>query len=138
MLEKEHCGVPILRLHRSRRLLLLQSWALACFSAVSFSANALGFYSGSIVSQQAQVTGTEATGITGAFFVYINGVSGQSPPACATSTGRFVANSTIAAGQAQVAVILSALARGATVSIQGSGACDVWPDTETILWILSN
>jgi hypothetical protein len=138
MLEEQYCRIPSLQPHLSRRLLLLKSCLLIYFSAVSFSASALGFYSGSIVSQQAQVTGTEATGITGAFFVYINGVSGQSPPACATSTGRFVVNSTIAAGQAQVAVILSALARGATVSIQGSGACDVWPDTETILWILSN
>jgi hypothetical protein len=97
-------------------------------------AHSLGFYTGSALYQQAVSTGAT----TGTFLVYINGSVGSTPPACATQTNRFAMSVTTDVGKAQIAVVMSALARGATVWIQGSGVCDISPDTESALWIYTN
>ena len=133
MPEQELCSFARVRPHPLSIPNLVPKCLLICFAAISSNALAAGFYTGPVVYQQALATAT-----TGVFYALINGVVGQTPPACATQTGRFAVNSTTDAGKAQIAIVLSALARGATVWIQGSGACDVWPDTETVLLVYSN
>jgi hypothetical protein len=104
----------------------------ACSTVTGNEAFAAGYYSGAVVTVQAYGSNTNA------LFVNISGTVGQSPPSCATQNYRFVVSPATDAGKAQIAVILSALARGATVWIQGTGACDIWPDTESILLLTSN
>ncbi len=40
--------------------------------------------------------------------------------------------------QAFLAIALSAIARGVTVSITGSGTCELWGDTESVVSLVSN
>ena len=51
---------------------------------------------------------------------------------CATKSGRFAIDGSTAAGKVQVAGMLTAIAMGRRVTILGTGACSVWPDTETV------
>jgi hypothetical protein len=61
------------------------------------------------------------------------------PPSCPNYQNyRFVVNPSNASGQALLAIVLSAVARGASVGITGSGTCSIWPDTESILLLQSN
>ena len=55
-------------------------------------------------------------------------------PACAT-TGRFAFSATTTAGQATLALLLSVYGLGRTVFVQGTGACDVASDSETVQYI---
>jgi hypothetical protein len=116
---------------RSSYLSLARRCLLVCLAAVSGSASAAGAYTGTVASVLAFGNNTNA------YFVYINGIGGQSPPSCVTQNNRFVISPATDAGKAQIASVLSALARGATVSIQGTGTCDIWPDTESILLLQS-
>lgn len=120
-----------MRLHRPSFASVVQRCSVICLAAIS-NATAAGSFTGTIASQQAMGPGG------GVFFLNLNGTSSQSPPSCATLKNRFVINPATDSGKAQIAVIVSALARGSTITIQGSGACDLWPDTESILWVLSN
>jgi len=52
-------------------------------------------------------------------------------PACATQN-RWSINTTTAKGQAMLSVLLTAYASGKPISIQGTGDCRDWPDTESI------
>lgn len=59
-----------------------------------------------------------------------------SPPTCATQAIRWVIDVTTSQGQAMVAALLTAQSRGKRISIQGTGDCEVWGDTETVLYFI--
>jgi len=67
--------------------------------------------------------------------VFVQTTSGQiGGPPCAVAVGRFVVNGSTPAGKAMVAAIYTAYATNSRVNIVGTGTCDVWGDTETILF----
>jgi hypothetical protein len=79
-------------------------------------------------------------GNQGTVFLYVD-TAPQSTPPCGTQTVaslRYAINESTTTGKAQLAIALSAIARGATIVVQGPGACTAWPDTEDIYWIRSN
>jgi hypothetical protein len=53
-------------------------------------------------------------------------------PACATSG--WAIDGTTPAGQMMVASLLTAIAQGRRISIIGTGACDLWGDSETVYY----
>lgn len=57
-------------------------------------------------------------------------------PACHTQGARWVINGNTAAGQAQIAVLLSLQAQGKQITVMGTGACPDWGDTETVEYIM--
>ncbi len=88
--------------------------------------------------QNAHITFVE--GNQGVVFVYVD-TPPQSAPSCATQTVgslRYAVNESTTTGKVQLAIALSAISRGATILVQGSGACAAWGDTEDVLWIRSN
>ncbi len=88
--------------------------------------------------QNAHVTFVE--GNQGTVFIYVD-TAPQGAPSCGTQTVgslRYGISESTATGKAQLAIALSAIARGATILLQGSGACTAWGDTEDIAWIRSN
>ena len=59
-------------------------------------------------------------------------------PACGTNNPqRFAIDASSVAGQAAVAVLLSAQARGKQIEVAGTGTCGIWGDTETVsvFWV---
>jgi hypothetical protein len=101
--------------------------------AMSSIACAAGSYSGTIASLEGAGEGNSAV------FIGINGTVGGQPPTCAQAeTTRFVINPSTPQGQALVAMALSAQARGANITIFGSGSCDIWGDTESVLYLVIN
>jgi hypothetical protein len=114
------------RVLRSAILTIIGLWGAVA------SASAAGTYSGTITSVEGYGENTNAV------FVLINGTVSGSPAGCATQNYRFALNPSNASGQALLAVVLSALARGVTVGIIGSGTCSIWPDTESILLLQSD
>lgn len=73
----------------------------------------------------------------GIVFVYINGTRTGTKPACATAGSgtyfRFAVNSTTAAGKSQLAGLIAAHAAGEKIWLNGTGDCDVYSDTESLL-----
>lgn len=55
-------------------------------------------------------------------------------PACAT-IDRWAFSLANPSGQGMLAAILTAYSLGRPVSVVGTGTCDVWPDTETVVYI---
>lgn len=70
-----------------------------------------------------------------AFFDAAGGHPGQ--PACATLS-RWALNVTTPAGQSVLATLLMAYAQGKSVNFVGTGNCDVWPDSESIAYVVLN
>ncbi|SFJ47974.1 hypothetical protein [Caulobacter sp. UNC279MFTsu5.1] len=60
------------------------------------------------------------------------GVRTGTPPACHGVGYGWSLNAGTVAGQAQLAALLSAQARGKKIVIIGMGSCADWPDTEAI------
>lgn len=67
---------------------------------------------------------------TGRIFFYQTG-SRTARPTCATED-RWVFDIKTSTGQATLAVLLTAHANNRNVTIQGTGQCSEWPDTETV------
>ncbi len=67
----------------------------------------------------------------GVVIVYSDG-SRSGAPACATQIARFAIDSTTPGGKSQLAGLLAAYAIGKPVVILGTGACEVYGDSETI------
>jgi hypothetical protein len=86
-----------------------------------------GSATGQLTNVTVQSTGVVLFSTTGAH---------TGAPACAT-TGRFAFNAATAAGQATLAVLLTAYGLGKQVTVFGTGACDVWSDSETVFYIVS-
>ena len=76
-------------------------------------------------------------GTKGAFFVMLNKnpTNGASCATYGNVNARFVTDPNSAVGQAIISTLLSAQATGRWVQIGGTGACDIWSDTETILYV---
>ncbi|MFK0298748.1 hypothetical protein ACIQTU_05970 [Brevundimonas sp. NPDC090276] len=72
---------------------------------------------------------------TGNAFFYQTGTR-TTRPTCATED-RWVFGIATPTGQAMMATLLTAYATGRNVTIQGTGVCSVWPDTETVQSIVA-
>ena len=68
-------------------------------------------------------------------FFYLDGDTRFSAPGCASYAGgeRWVINNAWPAAKIQIAVLLSAKLSGKKVHAQGTGACEAWGDTETVM-----
>jgi hypothetical protein len=73
-----------------------------------------------------------AAGTSGLFVFEVGAISGR--PACATSN-QFAIDSNSTTGRVMIATVLSAQAQGRLVTVNGSGACEVWGDRETAAMI---
>lgn len=59
-------------------------------------------------------------------------------PTCATVANRWAFQASTPAGQAQLALLLTAYALHRRASVVGRGNCDAWGDTETAEFIITN
>ena len=57
-------------------------------------------------------------------------------PSCATVIQRWVINVTTAEGQAMAAALLTAYMAHKRITVQGTGDCGVWADTETVNYFI--
>lgn len=80
-----------------------------------------------------QVTGVLAH--NGGYFFNSTGVR-SAAPACASAVNRWVINTGTPQGQAIAATLLTAQSMRKRVIVNGTGNCAVWPDTETVEYIL--
>lgn len=74
---------------------------------------------------------------TGGALIFNQTGTRSARPACATQD-RWAIGSATDAEKMLIATFLTAFAQGKQISIQGSGACTVWPDTETITYFIVN
>jgi hypothetical protein len=74
------------------------------------------------------------SGSTGFTFFDHDG-SRSAVPACATSSGRFVID-TSAGGRLQAAALLTAKAMNKKLIVVGTGTCSYWPDTESVSYFV--
>ena len=70
----------------------------------------------------------------GLFFVQTG--TRSSAPSCATVTQRWVINVATAQGQAMAAALLTAYMAHKRITVQGTGDCGVWADTETVSYFI--
>lgn len=70
----------------------------------------------------------------GRLFFNHSGARGA-PPACAIAPGRWVIDLSAPGGQIIAAQVLSAYSLGKSVIVQGTGACEDWPDTESVNYL---
>jgi hypothetical protein len=84
---------------------------------------------------------TQVLAAAGAFYVYVSVAPTGGTNSCASQTAaayRFVINPTASGSATIIATALAAHAAGQTIDIYGTGACDVWPDTDTINFIIAH
>ena len=84
---------------------------------------------------------TEVLASPAGFYVYVSVAPTGGSDTCATQTVasyRFVINPTASGASVVIATALAAHAAGQTIDIYGTGACDVWPDTDTINFIIAH
>lgn len=79
--------------------------------------------------------GAESAGLT---FFYLQGAAKYGTPACNTYSDRWVINNSWPAAKIQIAILLSAITSGKTVTVRGLGECSVWPNSETAIDIRLN
>ena len=119
----------------NRRTIMQRSIrGISAVSALAIGAvsHAAGSYSGTVSSVQGYGESYSAV------FVGLSGTITGTPPSCATQNTRFVISPSTPAGTALLAIVLSAVARGVPVTITGSATCELWGDTESILFLASN
>lgn len=109
----------------TRAVVQASLWAMLL--AASMSASAAGTTRTVTIKQTQSVASSNVN-----IFVVILSSPATGSPSCATETDRFVVSPSTPGGMAMIANLLSAYATGATVTITGNGACDVYPDMETI------
>jgi len=101
--------------------------ALAC-SVMPSAGNASSAGGGSITQLQAPPNGA---------VIFVHSGTRTAPPACGAGYGtRWVIDASTLQGQSQLSVLLTAYSLHKSISIQGTGACDIWGDTETVQIIL--
>ena len=73
----------------------------------------------------------------GAVLFNMTGTRTAVPTCGANNPQRFAIDASTVAGQAAVAVLLSAQARGKAIEVSGMGTCTIWGDTETVsfFWV---
>jgi hypothetical protein len=95
-----------------------------------------GEQTGTVTMEHGQhYSGPASAGFT--FFILQGGAKSGRPP-CNTHIDRWVINNNWPAARIQVAVLLSAIASGKTVTVRGSGDCSQWSDSETAIDIRLN
>jgi hypothetical protein len=95
------------------------------------------FFSPLCIGGQTNGTGTITQILvvnSGVVFVTLS-VAQIGAPACAT-LNRWVINGATPAGKAMVAAMYTAYATNSHVSVLGTGTCDTWADTESILYFV--
>lgn len=123
----------VIRLKSRDRPRRARSWLVKSATKATFALICAGLapaFAGSVTN----ATITEVTASVNGFFIYVN-VAPTGVANCGTQTVssyRFAVSTATATGTSIIATSLSAQATGAVVDIGGTGACDVWPDTETI------
>jgi hypothetical protein len=108
----------------------MMSLAGAMLAASSASAGSAGLGSVSYILPLSSGAGSSQL----MFFNISSLPSGH--PACATNTGRWVINVSTPAGQAMASLILTAYSLGKQITVQGTGACTDWPDTESVNYLV--
>ena len=78
-----------------------------------------------------------AFGDGGVVFFNLSGAR-STLPTCNGSTlpTRWAIDASTIAGQAKLAILLSAYGLGKKIQVFGTGACPLWPDTETAGWFV--
>jgi len=71
-------------------------------------------------------------------FVLLGGGPKADKPLCNTYQERWVINSASPAARYQHAVLLAAVTSGKTVTVWGTGQCDLWSDSETVMDVRIN
>jgi hypothetical protein len=95
-----------------------------------------GEQTGTVTMDHGQFSsGPASAGFT--FFI-LQGGTKYGRPACNTYLDRWVINNNWPAARIQVAVLLSAIASGKTVTVRGSGDCSQYSDSETAIDIRLN
>jgi len=121
-----HLGTPLAKSHRRK------AWYL---SAVSI---AVGLLSTTVPAAAGTVTGTIqwviARSTDGLTYAAISGTA-SGKPACATQGYWIITDENSEAGKKQYAMLLSAQATGATITVGGNNTCTRWPDAEDIQYI---
>lgn len=128
-----------MRAWMSRRLLSMAGVQLVSvlLASISFPSTAMaGVVQGRNIVQVQALEDANAKGQDGAFFVYFTAAVSQSP-SCATENYRFVVNTGTDGGKALMAILLTAHAQNTPVTVVGSGLCDIWGDTESILYAIN-
>jgi hypothetical protein len=72
--------------------------------------------------------GPESAGLT---FFFVQGAAKINTPACNTYSDRWVINNSWPAAKIQIAILLSAITSGKTVTVRGQGECSEWANSET-------
>lgn len=109
-------------------------------SNINFAAICLAAFSIAGVAHASSSASGVITGVTttqsGAILFNQNGARTVAPNCQNPSyPNRYVINGATAQGQSQVSAMLTAYATGAQVVVVGTGACDVWGDTETVQYL---
>lgn len=111
---------------------LLVAAVLSAYTALALAGEQAGMVT---VHHGQHSSGPTSAGFT--FFV-LQGGSKTGTPACNTYVDRWVINNGWPAAKMQVAILLSAIASGKTVTVRGSGDCSQWSDSETAIDIRLN
>lgn len=113
-----------------RALLLVSSLLLPAPPA------AAGEQTGTVRMDHGQwASGANSPGYT--FFV-LDGSGKANAPSCNTYISRWVINNAWPAARMQLAILLTAISSGKTVTVRGSGDCAQYPDSETAIDIRLN
>ena len=110
----------------------------ALLALAPLASAATGFVDQATIVNLQAVTQPNLSGQPGAYFVYINLPPGG--PSCATygqTSKRFVVNPNTEAGMSVIATLLAAQASGRNIQVTGSGLCDIWSDTESIVSVFT-
>jgi len=108
---------------------------------------ALGMGALTLLPMQGYASNTNAFGNVVGVFAMANGavlfstdasVSARTGiPACGQgNAARWAIDASTTAGQAAVSVLLTAWSQHKRVNVVGSGACNIWSDTETVAYFL--
>ncbi len=74
---------------------------------------------------------------TGGQVIFYTSAAHTGAPVCATQNTRWVFSGATPAGQATLSLVMTAYTTGKPLTIYGTGACDIWGDTETVNYINS-
>jgi hypothetical protein len=120
----------------------LRKWLLKSVAVPGFIALCGGLTPAFAAGYSAMnATITEVLASPAAFYIYVSVAPTGGTESCATQTVssyRFVISPATSGANVVIATALAAHASGQAIDIYGTGACDVWPDTETINFIIAH
>jgi hypothetical protein len=110
-------------------IMLLRIFAVCAFVVVSMA----GAHAGSAGYGNIFAILPHNFGPDGQFFFQTDGVR-SGTPACGTVNRWVIKNA--GAGKMQISVLMAAKVMNKRISIAGNGLCDVWSDTETVMYFV--